>query len=415
MNSSFPPQEKQELDSQKNLRRNAIHGLHKYYGKLIPAIPAWAVKKYTMEGDMVLDSFCGSGTTMVEAMINRRNSVGVDIDPLAVLLSKVKTTPIAQARLEAAGKGLLSSIEDDNGSGFEDDMPLFAYVNVDYWFSRIVQKGLTIIRRNIVRVDDKDIRDFFLVCLSSIIRKVYLGDPSQIKPCRTWYVKGKRANISALRVFRKELPRKINAMTDFLKAVSSTHGVSAKVLLGDARHLPKEVGRTDLIVTNPPYIASVDYVRANKLEGWWTGVLEDYPSLRENLLGTEKAVRQQYLTFHGTGVKEIDEVIREIYGRDRRKGYVVYKYFEDMRDIMAEWKRVLRPGGKIVIKTSESRYQGVSTPTPRFMIKLAEEAGLSSFTAFQDRIRSRSLSRIRHPTGGLIERDWILVLEKEAR
>lgn len=58
------------------------HGLHKYPAKFFPELPRWLVKRYSQKNDLILDPFSGSGTTNVEALLNKRHSVGIDVDPL---------------------------------------------------------------------------------------------------------------------------------------------------------------------------------------------------------------------------------------------------------------------------------------------------------------------------------------------
>jgi DNA modification methylase len=59
------------------------HGLHKYPAKFFPELPRWLLKRYSREGDAILDPFCGSGTTNVEALLTRRHSIGIDVDPFS--------------------------------------------------------------------------------------------------------------------------------------------------------------------------------------------------------------------------------------------------------------------------------------------------------------------------------------------
>ncbi|HHE76372.1 MAG TPA: hypothetical protein ENL27_00030 [Candidatus Parcubacteria bacterium] len=70
------------------------HGYHRYPAKFIPQIVSRLVEKYTKPGDLVVDSFGGCGTTLVESKVMCRPSIGVDINPVAVLITKAKITPI---------------------------------------------------------------------------------------------------------------------------------------------------------------------------------------------------------------------------------------------------------------------------------------------------------------------------------
>src|SRR5438067_1083017 len=68
------------------------HGLHPYPAKYIPQIPKTLIQEFSSHGETVADIFCGSGTTLVEALLLGRNAIGVDANPLACLISEAKTT-----------------------------------------------------------------------------------------------------------------------------------------------------------------------------------------------------------------------------------------------------------------------------------------------------------------------------------
>ena len=72
------------------------HNIHRYSGKFIPQIAARAISLLTQPGDLVVDPYCGSGTTLLESALLGRRAVGVDLNPLAVLITRVKTTPIPE-------------------------------------------------------------------------------------------------------------------------------------------------------------------------------------------------------------------------------------------------------------------------------------------------------------------------------
>src|SRR5436309_4526069 len=102
-------------------RSNFTHGFHKYPAKYIPEIPRWAIRKFTAPGESVLDPFCGSGTTNVEARLQGRNSYAIDVDPLARLLTKVKTTPLDELELRRHRERLFNEI----GRSSESQVPEF--------------------------------------------------------------------------------------------------------------------------------------------------------------------------------------------------------------------------------------------------------------------------------------------------
>ena len=78
----------------------ATHGYHRYPAKFIPQIVSRLLEKYTKEGDLVVDPFGGCGTTLVESKVMGRPSIGVDINPVAVLITKAKITPLEPIKIE---------------------------------------------------------------------------------------------------------------------------------------------------------------------------------------------------------------------------------------------------------------------------------------------------------------------------
>jgi len=92
----------QEFELLTNNVAYLTHTIHKYPSKFIPQIPRWAIRKYLGESSQsyVYDPMCGSGTTLLEALLHGHNSIGLDIDPLACLISRVKTTPINSKTLD---------------------------------------------------------------------------------------------------------------------------------------------------------------------------------------------------------------------------------------------------------------------------------------------------------------------------
>src|ERR671927_1267463 len=80
--------------------RYTTHGYHPYSAKYIPQIPSYLIKNFSEKNDLILDNFAGSGTTLVESKILGRNALGVDVNPLACLISKVKTTNLQNSELK---------------------------------------------------------------------------------------------------------------------------------------------------------------------------------------------------------------------------------------------------------------------------------------------------------------------------
>ena len=86
------------------------HTFHPYPARFIPQIPATFIKLFTEEGEIVLDPMCGCGTTLVEALLHNRNAIGNDLNPLAALISKGKTTLITEEEFRDFNEKLSSAV-----------------------------------------------------------------------------------------------------------------------------------------------------------------------------------------------------------------------------------------------------------------------------------------------------------------
>ena len=250
------------------------HGLHKYPAKFFPELPRWLIKRYSQENDWILDPFAGSGTTNVEALLSRRNSVGIDVDPFSRFISKVKVTPLAEKELKSAQKFLLEAILHYRPSFIcESDLPDFPYR--DNWFNKEILLEVTYLKKQIAALDTNDgVKDFFKVCLSSIIRAVSNADDN----CTRTVIRKKLNKLvrpsDALNRFVKALHVKVPKMVAFSQ--NYPKGITTDFPEDmDARHIKYKANYFDLAVTSPPYVNAVDYPRTHQLEMYWLGFAQD--------------------------------------------------------------------------------------------------------------------------------------------
>jgi hypothetical protein len=101
-----------EWDFRNCQTKQYTHGFHTYPATFIPQIAKKLISVFSTEGDTVCDIFCGSGTTLVESSLLNRNAIGIELNPLAVLIAKVKTTPVEPAILKSDLIEILSCYND---------------------------------------------------------------------------------------------------------------------------------------------------------------------------------------------------------------------------------------------------------------------------------------------------------------
>lgn len=326
------------------------HGIHRYSGKFIPQIAARAIDLLSKPGDLVLDPYCGSGTTLVEAALLGRRALGVDLNPLAVLIARTKVSPIPARRLRRLSQRLREElcIEDGPTGPLFESMPWVAAGQdarlTDPWYTKWFQphvlKSLVAIDIAIRAVGNDAERNVARVAFSDILRRssnAHTGYPNVM------FNKHAPAKPSPLRPFFSALD-KVVEMVEQLERTGARWG-DVGVVQGNAAALEIERNTVDAVVTHPPYIGSIPYAEY--------GVLS--------------------LTWLGADPKELD---RALTGGRRQTSNVVARFETGYRDMLGETARVLKPGGYAFLMVGNPVVKGSLIDLADMTLRLAEAAGL---------------------------------------
>lgn len=395
------------------------HGIHKYPAKFFPELPRWLIQKYSKEGEWILDPFSGSATVNLEALLARRHSIGIDVDPFSKFLARVKLTPLRIEPLQEAHIWLKKRISKyESRIPSEKEFPQFPYR--DNWFKRYIIEELTFLRKIIYELERKilagleqkemaDIKNFFLICFSSIIRAVSNADDNCTRT-----------------VIRKKLNKQVNkgdALSKFIKAIdtnvpkmvmfSEVCPTNIKVDIpdkNDARDIRYPDNFFHLAITSPPYVNAVDYPRTHQLEMYWLGIENgSLVSLKKKHVGTEAVSSIEYQHLHKIGFKDADDILAKIYDKDPRRSYILYKFLIDIQENLIEVRRVLKPGGKYVIVIGNNKMRGYLVESWKYLMEIAERVGFKIHCYFASEIIKHF---IKVPREERINTDWVVVLEK---
>lgn len=414
---------KSKLDISKNDKRLGIHSFHRYYGKLIPAIPKVAIEEFTNEGDLVFDPFVGSGTTAVESIFQNRNFTGVEINPLSVMIANIKTRNYDLDILKSLEENIIKCIEKDDLPVDESEKPFC--VNREHWFKDYVQTELIKIQRNIPKAvefipieEQAKYSDFLFGVLSAIVKQVSNADTMHVFPgiskrMRKLESEGK-INIQPTETFKRGLKKRIAYVQEF-----GTHDAEANVILGSSSEydFSNMAETVDLIVTNPPYISSVRYAETLKLELYWMGICKtqnDYMSLSNSMIGNDHIKSKEHADKYYTAYDFINSYIDQLYDIDTKQAKVVYDFFTLMEKVIVNMNTILKPNKKLVMKISDSKIRKIKIPTGYLLTKIAEQNGFKLVDVFNDKINenSRSLTTARNTYSDIILEDNIIIWEK---
>ncbi len=294
-----------------------LHGLHPYPAKFIPQIPRAAIERWTKRGDLVYDPFCGCGTTLLEARLLGRPSVGVDNNAVACLVTRAKTASYRSSDVVAA-RNFLLSLGDVLAKAKPIEKLIPTNPNFAYWFSKPVLRRLSAIK-GIILDQPKRLQPFYLAVFSSIIVRVSYQDSD------TRYAKTERV-VNPEQVDKVFMARLADAVGR-LAGMVVLDGAIVDVHQADSRCVPfiKDESVT-LIVTSPPYLNAYDYHKYHRQRLHW--IDGDVAMARDTEIGSH------------------DEFTRP--------NATPEQYFLDMNNCFNEWARVLRPGGRCLVVVGDA-------------------------------------------------------------
>ncbi len=352
-----------------------------YAGELVKEI----LRRYPVSEShgYVLDPMCGSGSTLVACREDNVNCAGIDVNPYAVLCTKVKTASLSAKELIKA-ENMLETLLRTRSLPAPQFIPI---KKLDSYFPEHNFSVLCSINTWVSAIEDKNIHDlFFLALLAS------LEDCSNRK---------KDGNGLATRTCPVDDPlsrfhSQCSLMLTDIKHHPYRHGPDCKALIGSAKNMHAVFShavqtpnaRCESIIFSPPYANSFDYYESYKLELLF-GQYFNWQSLieaRKELIRNYRIGFGTQLESHIPIVKKLcDEIRHQIPLKESRTGVadgrtrlvpnMLCAYFEDMERVMAQGYHLLAPGGLMHIVVDQSAYVGVPIPTDLVFVDTAKRLG----------------------------------------
>jgi hypothetical protein len=240
----------------------------------------------------ILDPMAGSGTTLVTARMRGHNAIGFDSDPLAVLLSSAWTTTVQTKKLEVKAAQILTRARSVAGGSYPPKADKETRDFIRYWFDPTNRVQLTALSVAISRVKDAPVRNVMWCAFSRMIITKQSGvslamDVSHSRP----HKKYDKAPVRAFEQFPRAVAQLLKS-APFSKEPAENQP-PASVQKADARDLPLRGGTVDVVITSPPYLNAIDYLRGHKLSLVWMGYsVSELRSLRSGNIGSEVGVKR---------------------------------------------------------------------------------------------------------------------------
>lgn len=386
----------------------ATHGLHPYKGKFYPQLARSLMSLSGLEpGASVLDPFCGSGTTLLEAYLRGFVSHGCDMNPLATKIARAKlgilqTDPdLFQEVIESLDSRLQSAPSRPTGT---DHLRPGSLDEVRSWFPAPVVGKLNWLLGSIRSVASGVIAEFLEVVLSSIIRDVSHQEPSDLRIRRR---KTPLADADVAAIYATALREQVRRVEHYwsVRPHAPWDLQRSSIADGDSRHWSDLTrsgiaeGCVDLVVTSPPYATALPYIDTDRLSLLVLFGLNasDRRPLEHGLIGSREITPSHRAEFEGaieTSAREFPaptaRLLRAVAAkmdhpkagfRRRNMPALLYRYFEGMRDTLLNVARAVRPGGQVFMvmgdNLTSNGAEEIPVPTAKLVGDLAEAAGLT--------------------------------------
>ena len=351
--------------------------VHPFPARMAPGI-ALDVLSAAKRPLRVLDPMMGSGTVLAVARSKGHHAMGVDIDPLAVLISRVWTTAMdpdeirdKAAEVLAGARAVFASLPTRDAYPQRADRDTRRFVA--YWFDDYARRQLASLATAIGRVRDDHVRDALWCAFSRLIITKQAGaslamDLAHSRPHKVF----ERAPIKPFRRFLAAVERIVGNCID---SGSEGRGPAARTREGDARDLPLSDGSADLVLTSPPYLNAIDYVRCSRFSLVWMG--HSVGELRQTRAECVGAEAKNPAAEDDPHVRSILHELKLPSPLPDRITAFLRRYIYDMKLAVREAARVLAPGGRAVYVVGENTIRGAFIRNSLIVSRVADLAGLS--------------------------------------
>lgn len=346
-----------------------ISNIHPYPAKFISEIPSHLIDcLWNGQGDFIIDPFCGSGSTLEAAQRLGIPSVGVDLNPIACLISRVRT--------EACDNGFLSVcqeiVDTCKSLPFKSDVPPLP--NIDHWFMPEIQQALNRLKIEIDKYGNSKYHDALCFCFSSIIVKVSNQDSDT-----RYAFRDKRRSADDVYAYFLQSAKKL------VCAKKETPQTEALVINKNTLKLAADdlPGRIGMVITSPPYPNAYEYWLYHKYRMYWLGY--DPIEVKNEEIGA----RAKYF---------------------KKSGYDGYDFAEQMSTLLNILYPLCAEGAYLCFVIGRSKVHGTIYNNDEIISEAALNLGYRHVTTLQRNMNNKRKSF--NLTHARISKEYIVVLQK---
>ncbi len=394
-----------------------VHCFHSYPAMMIPQVAGRILDEYGKNSNLLFDPYCGTGTSLVEANLRSINAIGTDINPLARLIAKVKTTVIPLEVLDLDLQGFNNFVFTVKLSNKKVKAKIPNFKNIDYWFKKETQYWLAVIKNYIDKIKNTDVQNFFKVAFSETVREVSLTRNSEFKLYRMTKKQIETFNPDVLSVMMNKLIRNRNGLAEYI-SLKKNDSVSYVYDFNTVYEIPKDVippESVDIVVTSPPYGDSrttVAYGQFSRLSNQWLG-FEELNEVDKRSMGGVRVGEIKNFDF-----EPLDRVLDQIAEIDKKRVADVVSFYVDYEKSINNVAKVIKKGGIVAYVVGNRRVKGVEIPNDEITKEFFERNNFKHIKTIVRAIPNKRMPKRNSPSNiaGITETtmnyEYIVILQK---
>lgn len=369
------------------------HGYHRYPAKFLPNVVKKIIEDYAPDCKLIADLFAGCGTTLVEAKAHGKKSIGTDINPVAQLITRVKTTPIVPETLQQNYDTLVAQFDNYVESDFTD---IQKHERIDYWFFPSEKAKIAFLFTTITNMGaDEATKDFFYVCVSHVLKNCSRWLQSSTKP----QIDPEKKIPDPFDEFKHHCQKMLKSNRTFyeeLEGKGNLH-VLCDILLEDARHTSIQSGSVDVIITSPPYVTSYEYADIHQLTGYWMEYIEDLHDFRKQFIGTSYSGNT---SMEVPGSELGQAIVNMMAEKSKHIARDVAQYFNDMEEVAKEMARILTDDGQACIVIGNTKIREVQIRSAEVFYDFLQKSGMHEVAVIKRSIPHKLMPTLRDSVTG---------------
>jgi len=367
------------------------HGYHRYPAKFLPNVVKKLIETYAINTGTIADVFAGCGTTLVEAKAHGIKSVGIDINPVAQLITKAKIKPVLPDVMNVEYKKLVTSFSQYDANECKN---IELHDRIDYWFRPEEKKKIAFLYGKILSLNQDDVRNFFLVCLSHIL-----------KNCSRWLMSGTKPQIDPnktpaepFQTFQFHCKKMMAKNHLFYTELEKNNylDILCEIKLADARETQIRANSIDTIITSPPYVTSYEYADIHQLTAYWYEYISNLSEFRKNFIGTFYSLNQHT----NCKSKRAQQIVNDLLKKDDRTAKEVANYFNDMEVVGKEMYRIVKKNGYVCIVIGNTTVKDVKINSAEIFFEILKSAGFKKEDVIKRSIPNKLMPTIRDKNTG---------------